>query len=42
LSRADLHHYVRATIDYYILLSSDGGRRYVSQVATAAMLDEHV
>lgn len=40
LSRADVHHYVRSTIDLYVQLSRAGGRRYVSQVATAAMLDQ--
>lgn len=40
LSRADVHHYVRSTIDLYVQLSRAGGRRYVSQVATAAMLEE--
>lgn len=39
LSRADVHHYVRATIDLYVQLSRAGGRRYVSQVATGAMLE---
>ncbi|MGV3458126.1 P-type DNA transfer ATPase VirB11 [Sphingomonas sp.] len=40
LSRADVHHYVRSTIDLYVQLSRAGGRRYVSQVATAAMLHQ--
>lgn len=40
LSRTDVHHYVRSTIDLYVQLSRAGGRRYVSQVATAAMLDQ--
>lgn len=39
LSRGDVHHYVRSAIDLYVQLSRAGGRRYVSQVATGAMLD---
>ncbi|QDX27372.1 P-type DNA transfer ATPase VirB11 [Sphingomonas suaedae] len=38
LSRADVHHYVRSTIDVYVQLSRSSGRRYVSQVALRSML----
>lgn len=38
LSRADVHHYVRSTIDVYVQLSRSGGRRFVSQVALRSML----
>lgn len=33
LSRADIRHYVRSTIDVYVQLSRKAGRRFVSQVA---------
>ncbi|WP_343519946.1 P-type DNA transfer ATPase VirB11 [Sphingomonas sp.] len=38
LSRADVHHYVRSTIDLYVQLGRAGGRRYVAQVVTGKML----
>lgn len=40
LSRADVHHYVRSTIDLYVQLGRGGGRRYVSQVIRGNALDE--
>jgi type IV secretion system protein VirB11 len=40
LSRADVHHYVRSTIDLYVQLGRAGGRRYVSQVVRGDLLDE--
>ncbi len=40
LSRADVHHYVRSTIDLYVQLGRRGGRRYVSQVVRSSSLDE--
>lgn len=39
LSRADVHHYVRSTIDLYVQLGRSGGRRYVAQVVRGAALD---
>lgn len=38
LNRADVHHYVRSTIDVYVQLSRSAGRRYVSQVRLRSML----
>ena len=32
LSREDIHHYVRQTVDVFVQLSRTGGRRYVSEV----------
>lgn len=40
LSRADIHHYVRSTIDVFVQLSRDKGRRYVSTIAFAWQLLE--
>ncbi|WP_447726002.1 P-type DNA transfer ATPase VirB11 [Sphingomonas koreensis] len=40
LSRADVHHYVRSTIDLYVQLGRSGGRRYISQVVRRSTLDE--
>lgn len=37
LSRADIRHYVRSTIDVYVQLSRKAGRRFVSQVALRSM-----
>ncbi|MBX3594141.1 P-type DNA transfer ATPase VirB11 [Sphingomonas sp.] len=37
LSRADVHHYVRSTIDVFVQLTRTGGRRHVSQVKLRAM-----
>lgn len=39
LSRADVHHYVRSTVDVFVQLARSGGRRYVSQVATRSTLE---
>lgn len=38
LSRADVHHYVRSTIDVFVQLGRAGGRRQVSQVKLRSML----
>jgi type IV secretion system protein VirB11 len=38
LSRADVHHYVRSTIDLYVQLGRSGGRRYISQVVRGSAL----
>ena len=40
LSRGDVHHYVRSTIDFYVQLGRSGGRRYVSQVVRGSALGE--
>lgn len=40
LSRADVRHYVRSTIDLYVQLGRRGGRRYVSQIVRGSTLDE--
>jgi type IV secretion system protein VirB11 len=39
LSRADVHHYVRSTIDLYVQLGRTSGRRQVSQVVRSSALD---
>jgi type IV secretion system protein VirB11 len=39
LSRADVHHYVRSTIDVFVQLAREKGRRFVSRVAFAWHLD---
>lgn len=33
LSRADVHHYVRSTVDIFVQLTRKSGRRFVSQVS---------
>lgn len=33
LSRSDVHHYVRSTVDVFVQLAREGGRRLVSEVA---------
>lgn len=38
LNRADVHHYVRSTIDIYVQLSRSGGRRRISQVTLRSAL----
>ena len=42
LSRADVHHYVRSTIDLYVQLGRSCGRRFVSRVARRSALDETI
>lgn len=39
LSRADVHHYVRSTIDLYVQLGRTSGRRHVSQVVRGSALE---
>lgn len=39
LSRADVHHYVRSTIDLYVQLGRTSGRRHVSQVVRGNALE---
>ena len=39
LSRADVHHYVRSTIDLYVQLGRTSGRRQVSQVVRGSALE---
>lgn len=39
LSRADVHHYVRSTIDLYVQLGRSAGRRHVSQVVRGGALE---
>ena len=39
LSRADVHHYVRSTVDVFVQLARSGGRRHVSQVALRSTLE---
>jgi len=39
LSRADVHHYVRSTIDLYVQLGRTSGRRHVSQVVRSSALE---
>jgi type IV secretion system protein VirB11 len=40
LNRADVHHYVRSTIDLYVQLGRRAGRRYVSQVVRGTSIAE--